>query len=246
MLEDRLDTAQYYDEYAKRYDDIKVGPYHELVHELEFELLRQHRGEGRILECGCGSGLVLDKVFFDEAALGIDISPGMLERARRKGCTVSLASVTELPFPDDIFDLVFSLKTLPHVPDARRALREMSRVAKPGGQIVAEFYNPFSIRGLVRRLRDPLETGPGLTDHDVYYRSDRPRDVRESLLPSSLEITSQRGIRILTPAPIVLEVPVIGGLVRSLERWLADRLPRLGGFYLVVARKADEGPAGRL
>lgn len=232
------DTSEYYDAFADAYDAKRSGPYHDLVHSLESELLREHKGSGRILECGCGTGYFLERAFPDDRPVGIDISSRMLKQARTGGHRVTRASVESLPFREDCFSLVYSLKVLAHVPDVERALREMARVAEPGGHVVAEFYNPVSIRGLVRRLRAPLRTGPGLTDEDVYYRSDRPGRVLQEYLPSELELIRERGIRILTPAPVVLTIPFLGHTLAALERGLADRVPRLGGFYCVVTRKS--------
>lgn len=233
----RACTKEYYDAFADVYDDQKVGTYHSFVHDLEVDLLHRYRGRGRILECGCGTGSVAKAAFPEERTIGVDISSEMLVKARDRGLFVSRASVTDLPFADASFSLAYSLKVLPHVPAIGRALREMARVVEPGGHVVAEFYNPLSIRGLVRTLRRPLPTGPGFTDEDVYYRSDRPGKVFEQYVPSGLEIVKERGIRIVTALPIALEVPGLGRALVALERMLADRVPRVGGFYCIVARK---------
>src|SRR5690606_39017711 len=105
-------------------------------------------GTGKdVLECGCGTGLILERIArFARSASGIDLSPGMLEVAKRRGLDVQEGSITSLPFPDASFDVTCSFKVLAHVPDIGRALAEMARVTRPSGVILAEFYNPWSLR----------------------------------------------------------------------------------------------------
>jgi len=61
-------------------------------------------------------------------------------------------SVTDIPFPDARFDVVYSFKVLAHVERIREALAEMARVLRPGGYLLAEFYNPLSLRGLIKAM----------------------------------------------------------------------------------------------
>src|SRR4029077_18302752 len=106
-----------------------------------------------ILECGCGTGLILERVArFARTAKAIDLSPRMLQAARERGLDVREASVTAIPFADRSFDVCCSFKVLAHVPDIGRALAEMARVTRPGGVVIAEFYNPVSIRGAIKRV----------------------------------------------------------------------------------------------
>lgn len=50
------------------------------------------------------------------------------------------ASVYSLPFPDNTFDKIFCLGVLQHTPDFNASIRELIRKAKPGGEIVVDFY----------------------------------------------------------------------------------------------------------
>ena len=131
------ETRAYYDEFAERYEDRRdgrdPGGYHDLVDELELGFVERF-GRGRdVLEVGCGTGLLLRHIAdFARAARGVDLSTGMLERARARGLEVVEGSATELPFPDASFDVACSFKVLAHVRDVRRALAEMARVVRPG------------------------------------------------------------------------------------------------------------------
>src|SRR5262245_50803943 len=135
------DTRAYYDEFARAYERHRrpndPGGYHALVDDLEIDLTRRY-GEGRdVLECGCGTGLLLERIAaFARKASGIDLSPGMLEHARARGLDVREGSVTALPFEDASFDVTCSFKVLAHVPDIGKALAEMARVTRPGGVVL--------------------------------------------------------------------------------------------------------------
>ncbi len=133
-------TRAYYDEFAHRYEDRRDGRdpsgYHDMLDDLELGFLRRF-AEGRdVLEVGCGTGLLLRRMAkFARSAKGVDLSPGMLERARARGLDVTEASATSLPFADASFDVACSFKVLAHVRDVQRALAEMARVVRPGGTI---------------------------------------------------------------------------------------------------------------
>jgi SAM-dependent methyltransferase len=161
----------------------------------------------------------------------------MLEKARERGLTVREASATALPFADASFDLVASFKVLAHVPDIGRALSEMARVCRPGGRVLAELYNPLSLRYLAKRLGGPGKISDGRSEADVYTRWDAPTKLR-SLLPPSLELEEVRGLRVFTPAAFVHRLPVVGAALSRAER-LVTRSPLrwFGGFLVVIATK---------
>lgn len=98
----------------------------------------------RILDAGCGSGygLVLLKGRFAPSRLvGIDLMPEQIERARRcgvDGAEVSVGDLAQIDEPDGAFDGAFVFGILHHVPEWRRALRELARVLAPGGVLCVE------------------------------------------------------------------------------------------------------------
>jgi SAM-dependent methyltransferase len=149
--------------------------------------------------------------------------------SRRKGLAVAIAAATGLPFGDATFDLVYSCKVLPHVPDIRAALAEVARVLRPGGTAFVEFYNRQSFKALsyrlvtMRRSREP-----------VYVRHDDLESVK-TYLPPGWAVDGVRGIRVLAPVRHVYAVPVLGRLLQRLERRLCDTwLGRRFGGYLLV------------
>lgn len=232
----------YYDEFSKSYERHRrpnqADGYHALVDDLEVELCARYASGREILECGCGTGLILERLAeFARRAVGVDLSPGMLSLAEARGLEVKEASVTALPFDDASFDVTCSFKVLAHVPDIGKALAEMARVTRPGGVILAEFYNPLSFRGLAKRLGPAGKISDRTRESAVYTRFDAPW-VLPRILPPGTRIESARGIRIVTPAAAVMRVPGLSGMLRRAERFLCDSPAAfLGGFYVAVIRK---------
>lgn len=232
-------SKRYYDEFSATYEDQRHRGYHALLDDLELEIALRHCDGGRVLEAGCGTGLILARLRRHcRHAVGIDLSAGMLAAAAGRRLQVVQGAVGALPFPDDCFDAVVSFKVLAHVPDIEDTLAELSRVTRPGGHLVLEFYNPHSLRALVKRLKRPSRIGARFSDEDVYTRFDSLARVR-ALTPPGLELVDLRGVRIFTPFAQLHDLPGVGWLLAGAERLGADLplLRRIGGFLIVVLRK---------
>jgi SAM-dependent methyltransferase len=175
---------------------------------------------------------------FAASARGVDLSGGMLAKAAARGLAVAQGSATDLPIASSSVDVAYSFKVLAHVPDIAAALREMARVVRPGGHVIAEFYNARSLRRLVKALKPPTAVSETTHDEHVYTRYDDARAIR-SYLPRELAWVGTRGIRVITPTAAALRVPVLGHALRWAEHRLAD-LPGardLGGFLIAVCEK---------
>jgi SAM-dependent methyltransferase len=88
-----------------------------------------------ILDAGCGTGFNL--LHFQKAGhspFGFDFSPDAIAGVHRRGFRkVARASVTEIPYASETFDLAYSFEVIDEVSDSDRAIRELFRVLKPGG-----------------------------------------------------------------------------------------------------------------
>src|SRR6267142_91220 len=120
-----------------------------------------------VLDVACGPGLVV-AAFARVArhATGIDITPAMLERARAHAADLGLTNVTwrqgdvlPLPWPEASFSIVTSRFAFHHFLDPLAVLREMTRVAAPGGRVMVVDSTPAPARAdafnRMERLRDP-------------------------------------------------------------------------------------------
>lgn len=100
----------------------------------------------RILDIGCGKGFLLYdflKVIPDAEIYGIDISPYAIANSKEEiRDRLEVGSATDLPWPDDHFDLVISITTLHnlHAYNLDPALREMERVGKSNKYLCVESY----------------------------------------------------------------------------------------------------------
>jgi ubiquinone/menaquinone biosynthesis C-methylase UbiE len=235
----RLDNRTYYDDFAGWYENERHLPYHRMLDDLEVELVERYATGKSVLEVGCGTGLILHRTArIARRAVGIDLSGGMLVKAQQRGLHVVQASATELPFAAASVDVAYSFKVLPHIPDIQGALREMTRVVRPGGWVLAEFYNARSLRRLVKALKRPTAVSETAHDEHVFTRYDDARAIR-GYLPDELDWVTTRGIRVITPVAKVLEVPLVGAAVRWAEHRLAD-LPGardVGGFLVACCRR---------
>jgi ubiquinone/menaquinone biosynthesis C-methylase UbiE len=112
--------------------------------------------KGRVLEVGCGTGLLLQRLAGRSNAVGVDLSAGMLSKAAaRLGESgtgrVVRADAQRLPFKDGSFDSAVSTFALTAVPDLDAALAEMTRVICDGGSLaVVSVGNPESDSRLTR------------------------------------------------------------------------------------------------
>ena len=120
----------------------------------------------RVLEVGVGTGLALPLYRGEKRVVGVDLSREMLEKARERVAEERLLHVEGLvemdaehmAFRDDAFDIAVAMFTASVVPDARKLFAEMSRVVRPGGQLL--FVNHFAAtdgpRWWVERAMAPL------------------------------------------------------------------------------------------
>lgn len=154
------------------------------------------RAEDTLLDVACGPGIV--SCYFTQLVrhvTGLDVVPAMLDRARRlqaergvPNVTWELGSSTDLPFTAASFEGAVTRFSFHHFLEPAAALREMKRVAKPGGTIVVcdvapdpetqESFNhweklrdPSHVRALTAAEMEALGDAAGLSLHAKQMRT---------------------------------------------------------------------------
>lgn len=164
------------------------------------------RARGRILELGIGTGLSLPCYPPGTELTGIDISPRMLARARRRAARMGLkadlqvADVERLPFPDASFDTVTAACVFCSVGDPIRGLQEAARVLRPRGQVLLyEHVRPRNpVLGKLTDLVSPFSRrlfGPELnrrTERNVETAGLRITEVRRRGIWREITATTGR------------------------------------------------------
>jgi SAM-dependent methyltransferase len=160
---------------------------------------------GEVLDIGCGTGIGPAHITrtFGCAVVGVDLSPQMIDWARRRArkagvedrVSFAVADVLALPFEDGRFDAVIAESVLAFVVDKERAIAEMVRVTKPGGHVglnegflLTDTPSP-RVAGLARRIGSDMVTlqawrtlweASGLDERIVRtYRLDAAREIRD-------------------------------------------------------------------
>lgn len=110
---------------------------------------------GKVVEIGCGSGYgskLISHYFKPREIYGIDIDEKMIELAKKNKpfqATFVVGDVTNLPFKDNSIDGVFDFVILHHISNWKKAIDEIYRILKKGGQVFIEdasletFSTPF-------------------------------------------------------------------------------------------------------
>lgn len=128
------DVVEHFTARAAKYDRSSKWCTDEELGELVLALT-QPEPSSHVLDVACGTGLV-SRLFHGHVArvVGLDLTEAMLEQALPVLDEAKLGRGEALPFDDDRFDIVVSRQGIQFMDDAA-AVREMVRVAKPGGRI---------------------------------------------------------------------------------------------------------------
>ena len=152
-----------YTNYAGFYDKVFGKVFHE-GRESAIRNLNVQPNE-QILEVGVGTGLALPMYPRHCRIVGIDVSEGMLAKAKEKAEAHSLDHVQlhrmdagAMEFEDDSFDTVVAAYVVTAVPDYRTVVSEMIRVCRPGGRIIMlnHFSNGNKVIQAVEQVISPL------------------------------------------------------------------------------------------
>lgn len=135
----------------------KAAPFYDLFEDLYnsqvnarlCETVASYIDEGDyVLECACGTGMLSFPITAKcDKLLATDYSVGMLKQSMRKclrlrqeNIRFARASVLELPYADGAFDKVVAANVIHLLSDPAKALRELERVCKVGGEMIIPTY----------------------------------------------------------------------------------------------------------
>jgi ubiquinone/menaquinone biosynthesis C-methylase UbiE len=206
-----------------------------------FDTLLKLPENARILELGCGHGL-LWKENVDRIPAGwnitlSDLSPGMLDAAWRNLVVTGRAfqfkeiDAQSIPFEDDMFDAVIANHMLYHVPDRPKAMAEIKRILQPGGRLIATTVGKNHLKELAvwfREVNDafisfgnPFTLENGLEQLNQFFSQ-----VTVSRIDDNLEVTEIEPILAYVRSSMyttdVAEVKLMQ-LKQDLEKELAEK-----------------------
>lgn len=207
--------------------------------ERRLNMLKAHAqlANARVLVDGCGIGMYAAQIRqrFTPHVEAIDIEFERVGAARAAGVERALVAAAEnLPYPSSTFDTVFSHEVIEHVGDDRAAVREMVRVARPGGRIVIFAPNrwyPFETHGHYWRGRYHFGNTPLIN-----YLPDL---LRSRLAPHVRAYTA-RSIRALfdgCPVRVIIHQRIYGGYDN-----LIARLGGAGRLLRAILQSAEGTP----
>jgi ubiquinone/menaquinone biosynthesis C-methylase UbiE len=219
----------------------------------DFAGFTQSAGQ-RVLEVGVGMGAdYLEWLKAGAQATGVDLSIASIERAKRR-CELAgyvpdlrVSDAEDLPFSDDVFDVVYSYGVMHHSPDTPQCIREAWRVLKPGGALRIMIYHHPSLTGFMLWLRYGFLRGKSLRqsvrDHlESPGTKSYTQEEARALLQGFEQIEFRQAF---SPGDLLLNEPSarFQGLAyrvvwRLYPRFLVRRLgAKLGLFLLISARK---------
>ena len=201
----------------------------------------------RLLDVGCGTGHHLARYRRQGyEVVGVDGSAEMLARARAANPDIPLqeADLQALPFADATFDVVISIEVLRYLPESAPALREMARVLRPGGILVATAAPLLNLNGywIVNRLVEALPIR-GFTRLKQFFVTSG--GLRSRLRDAGFDTIEVHGVY-LGPINWVerLAPRALPGVLRAWERFdvaLADQALLREGANMFVARAVRAG-----
>jgi SAM-dependent methyltransferase len=132
-----------------------------------FAQFTRYRGK-KVLEVGFGAGTdFIQWLRAGAAASGIDLTQEALDNLTRrieiyrlpKPEQIAVGDAEKLPFASNTFDLGYSFGVLHHTPDTRRAIEDLVRVVRPGGELKIMLYNRRSVFAVNQWIKHALLKG---------------------------------------------------------------------------------------
>ena len=175
-----------------------MAPHRALVRAVESWLLANVKLEAPVLDLGCGEGHFAGLAFDRQPDVAIDLAADAVAEAsqRRQYGAVVRGDACRLPFRNEVFASVVSNSTLEHVEDVDAALREVRRVLRQGGTLVAttptdRFEEELLGCAIARRLRlsgVAAAYGRFFSRISRHYHAEEPQIWRDRLARAGFEV----------------------------------------------------------
>jgi 2-polyprenyl-3-methyl-5-hydroxy-6-metoxy-1,4-benzoquinol methylase len=148
--------------------------------------------KAKVLDAGCGTGIGSKKLIEKGSDVtSVDLGFKLVKLTSQKAkSTPTQASILNLPFESNLFDIVFSTEVIEHIPDPLGAITELWRVIKPGGWLTLSTPN-YLWQGPVR-----FASLVGLRPYDGYENFIRPVTLRNHIHQLGGKIIEHRGIHL--------------------------------------------------
>ncbi len=136
-----MNSKKYFDEVAHQWDNMQQSFFSEDVRDKAFSVARVKKGK-IAADIGAGSGFITEGLIGKGLkVIAVDQSEAMLEEMRKKfssaeGIEYCLGAAEKLPIPDEAVDYAFANMYIHHVESPQKAIKEMVRILKPGGELV--------------------------------------------------------------------------------------------------------------
>ncbi len=130
----------FFNDWAKTYDCTFGKYFLRKAQRDSIEIISKNNFSALDVSCGTGEGLLILRKKTNGKIAGVDLSEEMLKIAKQKfsGKNIELkkASVDDIPYKDESFDVVLSTEAFHHYPNPENAVKEMIRVLKKGGELI--------------------------------------------------------------------------------------------------------------
>ena len=140
-----------------------------------------------VLEVGCNRGSVVKRMQeLGATVYGIDINAEAITDGIADNLQVMDA--TDLKFPDAMFDKAYSLHTVEHIPDVKKAIEEMERVLKPSGKLVLTYpTEPEFLRGFFCLYHAVVVYKNPFFARKIHVHSLNPKKIRKLVKDTNLQ-----------------------------------------------------------
>ena len=217
---------EYYGDYRNKFS----GPVEFVVRRLAAYrarwLARKIRRGGRVLDVGCGRGILL-RTFLEQGleTHGVETSRKAVQGADPRAEIAIAARLADVGYAPGYFDAVVLFHVLEHLPDPRATLEEIHRVLCPGGLLFVAIPN--------------FSSWPARWAGPAWLHLDLPRHIFHFPLPALRRLLVDCGFRCELERHFSLTQNPFGWVQSALNRW--GRLPR-NGLYTLLHRRDPGAP----